>query len=248
MAQKSKIPSIFVETNCFWCTDNKTTKEKLTQLKNAGLSGILISVNPFILEQVPFDRTERAVCISREIFGSNVIIYQEFFCHLFDNLNIKSTVPLEEYLQKAPNSLLYVELLPMGRVPYALGYLYRKHPARNFFGISCREELTREWHIHIDNYCNYMTGYCGGISLGDARNFNSLLEGIDLEERPIIRALVTDLQKLYDIGTKEFNYKERSEGYISKCHLCIDIRKHIVQQSNEFKELRPKEFYYHLED
>lgn len=245
IAHELEISSTFVETNCFWCTDDKTTREKLVQLRDAGLHGTLISVNPFILEQIPFERTERAVRIGKEIFSRSLLCYQEFFYTRFKRLGIKDTLPLAEYLRKVPDSLRYVELLPMGRAPYKLGYLYKKYPARHFFGRSCREELTREWHVHIDNYGNYMTGYCGGISLGDARNLNSMLEGIDLDERPIIDALVTDLKKLYEFGVKEFGYKENSEGYISKCHLCFDVRKHVSQQTDEFKELRPREFYYH---
>jgi hypothetical protein len=248
IANELKIPSTFVETNCFWCTDDKTTIERLVQLKDAGLHGILISVNPFILEQVPFERTERAVGISGEIFGGNTITYQEFFYEQFKRLNFKDNLAFGEYLQKAGlDSLRYVELLPMGRASYKLGHLYKKFPAKQFFGESCREELTRDWHVHIDNYCNYMTGYCGGISLGDARDVDSICSGIDLEERPILDVLVTDLEKLYEFGVKEFGYKERKEGYISKCHLCVDIRKHIAQQTDEFEELRPREFYYQLE-
>ena len=246
MAHELEIPSIFVETNCFWCTDEKTTREKLTQLKDAGLNGILISVNPFILEQIPFERTERAVRISREVFDKDVMAYQEFFYNQFERLKVKNTLPLEEYLGRAPDSLRYVELLPMGRAPYELGHLYRKSPANQFFGRSCKEELTREWHMHIDNYGNYMTGYCGGISLGDARNLDSILEGINLDERPILDALITDLEKLYEFAVEEFGYEENSEGYISKCHLCVDVRRYIAQQTNEFKELKPREFYRFL--
>jgi hypothetical protein len=148
-------------------------------------------------------------------------------------------------LQIEPNGLTCAELLPMGRAVYQLGHLYRKYPARQFFGESCREELTKGWHIHIDNYCNYMTGYCGGISLGDGRDIRSILQGIDLSGRPILSALVTDLQKLLEFGVQQFGYKE-DEGYISKCHLCLDVRKHIAQKTDEFKELRPREFYYRL--
>ncbi len=242
-----RIPSTFVETNCFWCIDEKATKEKLTQLKEAGLDGILISVNPFILEQVPFERTQRAVKISEGIFGRNVMVYQEFFHQQFEMLGLKKALPFEEYLKSHSSSLSYVELIPMGRVPYKLGYLYKKYPAEHFFGESCRGELTRDWHVHIDNYCNYMTGYCGGISLGDARNLNSICsEGIDLEENLILNALVTDLKRLFEFSVKEFGYKKQSEGYISKCHFCLDMRKHIAERTDEFKELNPREFYYHL--
>jgi hypothetical protein len=217
------------------------------RLKNAGLHGILISVNPFILEQVPFERTERAASISKKVFGRSVITYQEFFYHQFRGFNIRDALSFEEYLRKAGlNSLYQIELLPMGRAAYRLAYLHKKYPAEKFFGESCREELTRNWHIHIDNYCNYMTGYCGGISLGDARDLDSLRE-IDLDKRPILEALVTDLKKLYEFGVEEFGYKELPEGYISKCHLCVDVRKCLAKQTDEFKELRPMEFYSHLD-
>jgi len=247
MLREFEVPSTFVETNCFWCVDGETTKMRLRELRDAGLHGVLISVNPFVLERVPFDRTERAIGIAEEIFERNVLVYQEYLYNLFRRLNLKGTLSFEEYLRRAgPSSLNSMELLPMGRTTYALGYLYRKYPAEHFFGESCEEELTRSWHVHVDNYCNYMAGYCGGISLGDARDLDLIFGGVDLEDKPILNALATDLKKLYDFGVEEFYYKEMRGGYISKCHLCIDIRRHIAQQTDEFRELRPREFYHHL--
>ena len=247
MAHELRMPSTFVETNCFWCTSEETVKEKLIQLRDAGLDGLLISVNPFILEQIPFERTQRAIEVGERIFGRNLIVYQKIFHHQFERLKLKRSMRFEDYLKLDPSGLRFAELIPMGRASYELGYLYKKYPARQFFGRSCRGELTRDWHVHVDNYCNYMTGYCGGISLGDARDLDSLCsEGVNLEEYPILNALVTDLQSLYELGAKEFGYKELSEGYVSKCHLCLDIRKHIAEKTDEFKELSPREFYYHL--
>jgi len=249
IAHQLKIPSTFVETNSFWCIDDKVTREKLLQLKDAGLHGILISVNPFILEQLPFERTERATRIGREIFRENAIIYQEFFYSQFKKLDVKDALSFNEYLQKIDLSDLYdnVELLPIGRATHMLSHLYRKYPAKQFFSESCIEELTRGWHVHVDNYCNYMTGYCAGISLGDGREIDSICQGIDLDSRPILNALTTDLKRLFEFGVKGFDYKERAQGYISKCHLCVDVRRHIAQKTDEFEELRPREFYYHLE-
>jgi len=248
IAHELKIPSTFVETNSFWCIDDKVTREKLLQLRDAGLHGILISVNPFILEQLPFERTERAARICREIFRENAIIYQEFFYSQFKKLNIKDTLSFNGYLQKIDlGDFENVELLPIGRATYMLSHLYRKYPAKQFFSESCIEELTRGWHVHVDNYCNYMTGYCGGISLGDGRETDSICQGINLDSRPILDALLTDLKRLFEFGVKGFDYKERAQGYISKCHLCVDVRRHIAQKTDEFEELRPREFYYHLE-
>jgi len=71
-------------------------------------------------------------------------------------------------------------------------------------------------------------------------------EGVDLEKHPILGALADNLGELYGLGVKEFGYKESSEGYVSKCHLCADIRKHIVHETDEFSELSPREFYHGL--
>ncbi len=242
-----KIPSLFVETNCFWCIDDDRTKEKLILLKDAGLKGLLISVNPFILEKIPFERTERAIKVGNKVFGRNIIIYQGFFYELFKSLGITGTLSFQEYLQRVMNSLQYVELIPMGRAVYTLGYLYKKFPAKKFFHECCVEELTRPWHVHIDNYGNYITGFCAGISLGDARNLDLICQGIHLDAYPVLEALVTDIKRLYEFGLKGFGYKELKDGYISKCHLCVDIRRHIAQQTDTFNELQPKEFYAHLE-
>jgi hypothetical protein len=249
MAYDLQIPSTFVETNGFWCVEDDYAREKLAKLKHTGLHGMLVSVNPFILEQVPFERTERAIRIGQEIFHGNLITYQEFFHKQFERLGVRETLSFEEYVQRVgPDSLLEeAELLPMGRATYALSNLYRKYPAQQFFRESCREELTRGWHVHVDNYCNYVTGYCGGISLGDARDIASMCEGIDLNKRPILNALATDLKTLFELGVESFNYKPRREGYISKCHLCVDVRRHLAQETGEFQELRPREFYDHLE-
>ena len=46
IASELKIPATFVETNCFWCVNDEVTREKLMQLKEAGLHGVLISVIP----------------------------------------------------------------------------------------------------------------------------------------------------------------------------------------------------------
>lgn len=247
MARELQVPSVFAETNGFWCTSDEVVREKMRKLREAGMDGILVSVNPFTLEHVPFERTERAVRIGKEVFGGNLLIYQEIFYEDFKRLGVRGTMGLEEYFSKSPQSFWFAELLPMGRAAYTLSHLFERFPARRFFGQSCLHELTRDWHVHIDNFCNYIPGYCAGISLGDARELGRLCEeGIELEDKPVLEALATDLEELFDFAVKEFNYRELEGGYISKCHLCLDIRRWIALQTNEVGELRPREFYAQL--
>jgi hypothetical protein len=244
-ARRLGIAGVFVETNGFWCQNDTTARERLSALQDAGLDGILISANPFLLEGIPFERTERAVRLSREILSHNTMVYQGFFYEQFKDLGLKGTLPFEEYLDRAGHGLDHVELLANGRVPYKLAGLFHTFPASRFFGMSCGPELVRDWHVHVDNYCHLVPGYCGGLSWGDARELDTLCRGLDLDERPVLQALLSDLADLYRMGV-EFGYEER-EGYISKCHLCVDIRRHLVRQG-EFQELQPKVFYERLED
>jgi hypothetical protein len=244
-AKRVGIPTTFVETNAFWCRDDEGTRGRLTRLKHAGLDGILVSANPFILEQIPFERTERAVRISREVFGGNAIVYQHFFYEQFRGLGLRGTLAFEDYLTRAGHGLQHVELFASGRVPYKLAALYEHYPASRFLRASCRRELIRDWHIHVDNYCNFIPGYCGGLSLGDARELDAICRGINLDERPVLAALLTSLGELYRLG-QQFGYEER-DGYISKCHLCLDIRAHLARQG-DFKELKPRAFCERLED
>lgn len=243
-ARKLSIPSVFVETNCYWCTSDKVTRDRMVELKKAGLCGILLSVNPFILEYVPFDRTERGVRVGAGVFGNDALVYQSVFYNQFRALGIRGMLSFEEYLEKTGlRGLTFAEVLTMGRFPYSLGYLFRRYRASEFLMESCRNELTRNWHIHIDNYGNYMPGFCGGISMARVTRLGDF--GTQSLNK-ISGALTVRLEKLWQLGRK-FGYSERQEGYISKCHLCVDIRRHLVSETDQFPELAPKEFYSHLE-
>lgn len=245
MAHRIGISSTFVETNCVWCTDDDTARRKLKQLREAGMGGILLSANPFVVEYVPFERIERAVRISLEVFPRGVMVYQHFFYQEFLNMGLLATMPLEAYLKRGGHGLQRAELLAGGRMAYKLGDLFAMRSAEHFFAQSCRQELIRDWHVHVDNYCNYVPGYCAGISLGDARDLDALCAGINLDERPILSALLVSMEELFLLG-REFGYTAR-DAYASKCHLCIEIRRHLVR-AGDFAELRPRQFYEHLED
>lgn len=249
MAEGMGVPSTFVETNCSWCIEDEVTRKKLQCLKRAGLVGILISVNPFYAEYVPFERTERCIRISEEVFGRNVVVYQMAYYQRFKRLGVEEKLPLEDYLEMTQGERLaeHVELFLQGRAACRLREFYPKYPASTFFGEPCRPSFLRNWHNHFDNYGNLIPGYCGGISLGSWEDLDALVEeGIDLEAHPVLRYLVAeDIRGLLHFA-KVFGYQEFGGGYLSKCDLCLDIRRFLVTRG-DFEELSPKEFYEHLD-
>jgi len=75
---------------------------------------------------------------------------------------------------------------------------------------------------------------------------DAICEGIDLDDHPVLEALASHIEELYDLAVSEWRYEPALEGYISKCHLCVDIRKHIASETGEFRELQLTEFYHPL--
>jgi len=249
VARELQIPSLFVETNCFWCSTEEATLDKLATLKNAGLHGIFISVNPFYAEHVPFERTERGIRLGKQVFGRNVLVYQQEFYRLFRQLGIKGRLSLEDYLSRTGQRGLtgHIELFLSGRAAYQLQNLYPPSPARRFFAEPCPTSLLRPWHNHVDNYGNVMPGFCGGISLGHWRDLDHLeTQGLNLEAHPVLTFLLYGrMQALLEFAG-DLGYREDPGGYVSKCHLCLDLRKFLIDKG-DFPELAPRQFYEHLD-
>jgi hypothetical protein len=250
MAHDLGIPSLFCETNGYWCRDDEIARERLNALRVAGCRGILISVNPFYAEYVPFERTERCIRASGEVFGPNVMVYQaEYYCQ-FKQLGVQGRMSLDEYQRRVGGERLAdrVELFLMGRAARQLRDLYPTYPARRFYGQPCRPQFLRGWHNHFDNYGNLVAGYCGGLSLGSWFELDALLEeGIDPEVQPVLGYLVReDIAGLHRFA-RDHGYESPAGGYLSKCDLCLDLRTYLSAQ-NGFSELAPRAFYAHLGD
>ena len=251
MAAELRIPSLFVETNCHWARTDRETREMLEKLRDCGLIGILISINPFYLEYVPFQRSERAIRIAREVFGANVMVYQLEYLRLFKQMGIRDRLSIPEFLklQGGGDFARNTEFFLNGRAPYTMEEfgLFPKYPAGRFFSTPCTPAFLRSWHNHFDNYGNFMPGYCGGLSLGDCRRLEALLEeGIDLDARPVLSYIIADnFEGLLSFAEGQ-GYRQRLSGYLSKCHLCADIRKFLVR-AGDYAELVPREFYDQLE-
>jgi hypothetical protein len=245
IATELAIPSLFVETNCYWCRSDAVTYDRLRSLRASGLHGIMVSVNPFYAEYVPFERTERCARISAELFGSNVFVYQTEYYDLFKQLGIQGRIAPHQChnLVKMEDNSQRVEMFLMGRAVYQLRTYYEKRPPHAYYNAPCRPQFLRGWHNHFDNYGNLVPGYCGGLSLGNWFELDDLLaKGADPRQRPIVAFLVNnDMEGLVQFAL-DHGYRHPDEGYISKCDLCLHIRTHLASRS-DFPDLDPTHFY-----
>ena len=72
-----------------------------------------------------------------------------------------------------------------------------------------------------------------------------LKQGIDLKNHPVLKYLVKeDMKGLLNFAL-DMGYQGPSEGYVSKCHLCLDVRKYLVS-IEDYDELKPIQFYEQL--
>jgi hypothetical protein len=167
-------------------------------------------------------------------------------------LGIRDSMPFDQYLkmENGTDFARNTEFFMMGRAPFSLtgdlDRIFPKYSAKRLVKMPCSPEFLRSWHNHFDNYGNYMPGFCGGITLGDSRWLDELLiSGIELDELPVLKFLIeNDMDGLVRFAG-EYGYEVSEVGYYSKCHLCADLRKFLVEKDH-FRELEPKAFYSNL--
>ncbi len=154
---------------------------------------------------------------------------------------------LEEYGPKGFRSR--TEFFLNGRAPFALQDtgMFPRYSAKELVHVACTPSFLRSWHNHIDNYGNFIPGYCGGLSLGAITDLPSLVEeGLLLADRPVLWFIIRDdFQGLLRFAESE-GYRVNPKGYLSKCHLCADIRMHLTR-ADSFPELEPERFYTELQ-
>ena len=99
-------------------------------------------------------------------------------------------------------------------------------------------------HFHFDLFGNYIPGLCSGLAI----HCDDLGHRISPEKYPILHTLYQEgIKGFYDCVTSEYRF-ESSEGYISKCNLCFDLRRYlVVSKGMNSRELQPKGIYENYE-
>ena len=244
----------YLETSAGWCTGEAETVERFTALREAGLEAILISCSPFHAERIPPVRALRAIRAALEVFGARrVTVYRSEFLELMRRFDLERPTPLsryeEEFGVEEARRILWdgYGLVSGGRSGYELGHLVPCHPARAFARQDCAGDLLYAAHSHVDLYGNFIPGFCGGLAVGDWHELPRLLDDFQAGRYPPLIEVLVDQGPygLFEMARERYGYQPLPGGYAGKCHLCVDVRRHLVRV-DDFPELRPPGFYEHV--
>ena len=247
LAVKTGVRLSYVETNAHWCTDRPSSEEGLRRLKAAGLPGVMVSVSMFHNEFIPFRNTRNCVEAAREVFGTGgTFLYLPHMYGILAQMPDDGRHTLDEFSRWAgiadrPDVLaaLY-QVIPNGRAVRALRSSYTARRASSFRGRNCLGELTSTTHFHIDQNGDLFTGLCAGLAPATIENLHP---EVSQGTHPVFHRLASEGPcGLMRMASEGHGYREREDGYVSKCDLCLDVRG-VLHETGEFPELRPASFY-----
>jgi hypothetical protein len=244
----------YVETSASWCIDDEEVHHRFVTLREAGLEAILISCSPFHAEKIPPARTLRAVKASLDVFGADgTIVYLPEYLKIIQLFDIDRPTSLSHYEEifggEEAGRVLWqgYGIISGGRAGYELGHLVPRYPAESFTETNCMLDLLYAHHSHFDLYGNYISGFCGGLTIGSWRELHHVFDDFRAGRYPPLIEILIERGPygLAQMAREDYGYQPDPAGYTGKCHLCVDVRRHMVSTA-DFFELRPLPFYDHL--
>lgn len=252
--RKTSIILEYVETNGSPLLKNR--HEKLQALKKDGLECLLLSMSPFHNAFIPLKSIKEIAQDVVRIFGRQGLFpWHPGFLPFMEKISSHETIHWDRYFRHFPEveirrqltSVMYIH--PGGRAAFLLGKHLPCHTVDALLEKKCIAALSSPVHAHLDYEGNYFAGFCSGLRLGENVGFSLERlygDGILLTRYPILDILVNKgIRGLYEHGLSA-GYTQRSKGYVSPCHLCLDIRIHLYFHEKRYPELYPRFFYEHL--
>jgi len=227
-AEKLMIPEIEMLTNGVW-GKNKEKAEKLAlQLKRSGLNTVGVSVDAFHLEHIPLEYPRNAALallkagVKKVTWNVTVMeslnAQNEFDLKTNEILKMLEPVGIEAHVH---------EIIPVGR---AIQNLRQYLQPASLEGKCEGDPFLGSALTNPDSICVEPSGevdICWYLSIGNAKKkpLSQIIGEYDWRKYPLIKTLV----ERGPLGLLKFNEKLsqqfETDQYISKCHLCTEIRK-----------------------
>jgi len=225
------VPPHFIETNASWCRERHEVAERLGILQDCGVSGLLISADPYHQVFVPPDRRKLAYELAVETFGQPNVLAADLTIEQLQDLRDIGRDPwrLAEHVRRSAPRLVgrageeLAEFLP-DRSLEELANDAMWHAADA--APHCRSEFdpAEMWEMHIDPYGNLQT--CCGIVVGNVdRTPLSEMIAAGFENHNELVGLVAERGPYAYLELAQAKGYEPLPAYKQKCHLCWETRK-----------------------
>jgi hypothetical protein len=220
----------------------------LEQILPLGGRTLLVSISPFHNEYIPFAKVKGVLEACREA-GVSIFPWAQGFLPDLQSFPDDTPHSLSEYEERFGAD--YLKDIPSrywihlgGRAMDTFENIYKKRDVETLTDsrTGCFE-LQDVSHFHFDVYGNYVPGLCSGINI----KYTDMGRPLPEEEYPFITLLYNEgVTGLYERAVDDFGFSPKP-GYISKCVLCLDIRRFLVLEKKiTVKEFGPEQFYAEL--
>lgn len=248
--ENSSINLEYISTNCSWYKNKTESKKILETLKHHGLSRLLLKVSPFQNEHIPLKKVQSIANIAKEI-GINIILWDNDLYSEVNSFDPSKTHSLQQYIDKYGNN--YIKKLAecfnvsfINRETNSYNKYLNKYSVSEILSQNqgCDKDFPTNNHFHVDLYGNFIFSHTNGVTC----KIDDIDKKLDAKKYPYLSILTNNgIESLYSLAIKKYNFKPQEEGYISKCHLCFDIRHFLVNKQNiNSPDLQPLEFYKKL--
>ncbi|AGC69134.1 radical SAM domain protein [Thermoclostridium stercorarium subsp. stercorarium DSM 8532] len=247
-AAKNGMDIEYIETNASWYRDEASAVNILAELKRHGVHTLLISIDPFHNEYIPFRKVKDLVRACSKV-GLNVFPWQMEFWDEIDMLDENTPHSFDEYTKLFGKD--YLLRLP---AKYGLNMKGRAFVTyKPYMRMQPFEQIMREagpcrllsglYHFHVDLYGNFIPQSCPGLAVP----LKELVDGADTDKYRIFYNLDSaGVAGLAGLAMKEYRYIPKAE-YAGKCDLCYDIRNHLVLGLGlDLPDLKPDGHYRYV--
>ncbi len=238
----------YIETNGFWCSDEKIVRERLNKLKELGVTTIMVSADPFHIEYVPLYRPLLLCKLLREC-GFDFFVWKDRYLRSLSKLDITKSYSEEELKEELGEDYIASTAAEYGvgmngRALSIADSIYPRRHYEEFISSSPCSRLLLPHHCHIDLYGNGLPDGCPGLAM-EMRDY--LNEALDDGKYPVFTALVKGgTEALYSYA-EEKGFVPREEGYPTRCSFCYAMRRYLASLDNPSRDLAPLSFYHSMD-
>ena len=240
-ARKNGVGIDYIETNASWVTNEERTCKFLSQLLDADVSCLLISLDPFHNEFVPYEKIKDLLRYCRKT-GMQTFVWQSQFERIVSQFDASKTHALSEYKSKYGDNFITAIMNSYGvgingRAIKLADMVYEKNPAEYYLQKNNSCNIMSTHHFHVDVYDNFVPPGC----IGFQANIN------DLEDLPAdkyanyLSVAEGGLTMLYNRAVS-IGFKPKKDGYSHRCALCFDVKKYILKTENP-ADIGPSDFF-----